>query len=192
MSVQYEPIKPAYILAGGDAVPAQDEVKEKASQTFKRGVPLKLNGGFLDEVTFSAADIIYGVSREEGHNLDADGTAQELSEGTPPNQPSAKKIPVGARIRSGKVGVYLANSNTVFSIMLKDGQTFSDSLVINPGTLYGLTKDGTSGFWFIDTTVTAGNSAVAQIIGVDPESPNTVAAGARVYFQFGQTKRVFQ
>jgi hypothetical protein len=85
----------------------------------------------------------------------------------------------------------MANGLTVFSIALKTGQVFTQALII-AGTLYGLTKDATSHFWYMDTTVTSGNSAVANLIGVDPSSPNTAAGGTRVFFQFAEASRYWQ
>lgn len=190
MAIQYEPIKAAFNYRGGDAFPAMDRFPEKGSQTFKIGVPLHLSSGYLQEVSFSGADIIYGISSEAGNDLSGDGTADEgASQGTPPNQSSAKIIPVGAKFKDGNIGIYLADGQTVFSIMLEDGEVFTQALIINPATLYGITKDSGSGFWFIDQDDTSGNNAVAKIISVDPQSPNTVAKGARVFFQFGAAKR---
>lgn len=190
MAIQYEPIKAVFNYRGGDAFPAMDRFPEKSSQTFKIGVPVRLNGGYLQEIDFSGADIVYGVASEAGNNLTSDGVAEGgATQGTPPNQPSAKIIPVGAKFKDGNIGIYIADGQTVFSIMLENGEVFTQALVINPATLYGITKDGTSGFWFIDQDDTSGNNAVAKIIGVDPQSPNTVAKGARVFFQFGAAKR---
>jgi len=179
----YEPIA-AVRVDSGLGFPQMDRAPEAASKTFKQGVPLVLASGYLQEAAFSGAEIVYGVSSESAHNLSVAGTATDLSEGAPINQPSAKIIPVGAWMRDGNVGFYAANGRTVFSIKLKDTQTFSQALIA-AGTLYGLTKDGTSGFWYLDTTDTSGDNAVARLVGVDPND-NT-----RVYFQFDSTKRYF-
>lgn len=190
MAVSYEPIKAIKTLAGGTAFPAMGKFPEAASKTFKIGVPLTLSGGYLQEAAFSGADIVHGISSEAAHNLASAGTAQDLSEGTPPNQTAAVITPIGAWMRDGNIGEYLADGRTVFSIMLKDGQVFTQSLVAN-ATLYGLTKDNTSGFWYLDNTDTSGNNAVAILLGVDPSSPNTVTLGARVFFMFDESKRYF-
>ena len=179
----YEPIQ-VVRLASGLGFPQMDKAPEAATQSFKLGVPLSLSSGFLAESDFGTAVLIYGFSSEAAHNLAVAGTAQELSEGTPPNQPSAKIIPLGAWMRDGLVGFYAANGLTIFSIKLKDGQTFSQALVAG-GTLYGLTKDGTSGFWYLDSADTSGNNAVARIVGVDPND------STRVHFQIDASKRYF-
>jgi len=143
------------------------------------------------EWTTSGANIIYGVNNEPGHNLTTAATAQNENEGTPQNQPSAVTTAIGAWPRDGLLGVYNADGRTVFSIALKTGQVFAQTLMI-AGTLYGLTKDATSGQWFLDNTVTTGNSAVAELLGVDPSCPNTAAGGSRVFFQVAAAKRYFQ
>jgi hypothetical protein len=176
------------------------------------GVPLQLTaGGFLQEWTTGAPNVIFGVSAEPGHNLVTAGVAQQgLSEYTPPNQPSALIIPVGSHMRDGNLGNYIADGNNVFSIALKIttpsvpgtngvSQVFSNAL-IQPGTFYGLVKDtagfaaqgiGASNFWYLDTTVTNGNNAVALLLGVDSSSPNDGINGARVFFQFKNSQRYF-
>jgi hypothetical protein len=189
MAVAYEPIK-AIKLLGGAGFPAMSRHSQGATLTTPLGVPLTLASGHLVESAFSSADIVYGVSSEPGGNLAVAGTAQNLSEGTPPNMPLAVITPVGAWVRDGLIGYYAADGKTVFSIMLKDGQVFTAAMMAG-GTLYGITKDGTSGFWYLDNTDTSGNNAVARVVGVDPSSPNTVALGARVFFQFDSTKRYF-
>lgn len=187
--VEYEPIKPWN--SGGAGFPRMTRQLEAASKTFKMGVPVKLVSGYLEECDFSGADIIYGFSTEAAHNLASSGVAQELSEGTPPNQTAAVITPVGAWPRDGRCGVYEANGETVFSIALKDGEVFTQALLAS-GTLYGLTKDGTTGHWFLDPTDTSGNNAVAILLGMDPSSPNTVAGGCRVFFKVDPTKRFFE
>ena len=189
-TVSYEPIKAVRVLSQQGALPQMVREAEAATQTFKMGVPLVLSSGNLQECAFSGAEVVYGVSAEAGHNLTTANTAQELSEGTPPNQASAVITPVGAWMRDGKVGVYAANGQTVFSAALKTGQVFTQAMVA-AGTYLGLTKDGTSGFWYVDNTDSSGDNAVVQVIGVDSSCPNTVAGGARVYFIFKAALRFF-
>lgn len=189
--VSYEPIKAVRVMSSQGATIAHRRAPEALTQTFKIGALLTLSSGYLVETSFGGADIIYGVASEAGHNLVASGVAQELSEGTPQNQPSAITTPVGAWMRDGLIGVYEANGQTVFSAALLAGQVFTQALLVNPATLYGLTKDATTGTWYLDPTDTAGNNAVAVLIGNDPSAPNTVAGGARVFFTFAPSKRFF-
>lgn len=158
----YGPIVAVRTLSGV-GFPAMQRTPEAVTQTFKQGVPLVLNAGNLQECAFGGAEIVYGVSAEPGHNLTVAATAEDgYSEGTPPNQ-SGKQIPVGAWTKDGKIGNYLANGQNVFMISLKSGQTFAQSYVLS-STYYGLTKDA-SGFWYLDLTDTAGDNAVAQLVG---------------------------
>ncbi len=189
--VSYEAIKAVRVMSSAAATPALTQAPEAASQTNNYGVPLRLVSGYVQPCTFVAADIVYGVAAEPGHNLSTAGTPQQENEGSPPNQPSAVTTAVGAWMRLGTMGSYNANGQTVFSIALKSGQVFTQALVL-AGVLYGLVKDTASGFWYLDNTVTSGNNAVAELLGYDTASPNTAGGGSRVFFQFAAAKRFFQ
>lgn len=192
--VTYEPFKAVRVASSAAAAPAMERHPEAATQTFKIGVPVMLDGGGnIVEFSSAAPNIVYGVSYEPAHNLTVAGVKQDLSEAAPINQAGGVTTPIGAWIRDGKLGLYQANGLTVFSGVLKLGQIFTQALLI-AGTSYGITKDATTGLWFIDTTVVAGNSAVVTIIGGDasPTAPNDAVQGARVLFFFTQSKRFFQ
>jgi len=190
-AVSLEPIQAVRVSSSQAAFPAMERHSEAASQTFKKGVPLMLDGGGnMVEWTTALANTIYGVNAEPPHNLTVAATAQDLSEGSPQNQPSGITTPVGAWPRDGKIEVYQANGQTVFSISLKSGQTFV-STDIQAGTIYGLDKDATTGFWFMDKTITAGNKAVLVLLGLDSSSPNDGVNGSRVFVQFASTRRYF-
>ncbi len=188
--VSYEPIRFVYGETG-NSMPAIFHVGEKASATFKLGAPLTLTGGngYLLECTFAGADIVYGVAVEPGQNLSSDGVGIEgTTEGTAQNQVNSKVVPFGSRVKDGKAKVLAADAESVFSIALKSGQVFTQAMI---GQNYGITKDATTGFWYLDNTVQAGNSQVATVVGVDPSCANTAADGSRVYFRFVSTKRFF-
>ena len=188
MAVAYEPIKPVKHLRPGTSTPSVIRQKEAATQTFKEGVPVALASGYVQECAFGGSEKVYGISAEAGHNLTAAGTAQETSEATPPNQPSAKTIPHGSWVKDGKIMVFRPSDEQLFSAMLKDGQVFTVALVSE--TRYALIKDGTSGYWYIDNTDSGTNDEhAAQILGVDDQSPNTVAGGARVIFKIASAAR---
>lgn len=190
----YAPIVPYRVQGPGSGVAVMSRMPEGATQTFKQGVPLMLSGGYLVECDFSgAASVVAGFSAEPGHNLAVAGTAEAgVSEGTAPNQASSRIIPVGAWFRDGRTGLYLANDATIFSAFAVNGATdppYAQSLVV-PGTYYGLTKDATSGFWYVDLADTGGNNAVVELLGVDPATPNTVANGVRVFFMIKAAQRL--
>jgi hypothetical protein len=185
MAVSYEPIRLYRVL--GEGFPLVKTPPEAATQTHKEGVPVVLSSGNSQECAFGGAEIVYGVAITTGHNLAVAATAEELSVGTPPNQASAKIVPVGAPIKDGTISVYAADGRNEFSIMLKDGQVYTAAM---RGGTYGLTKDS-GGYWYLDNTDTTGDNAVAVVTGVDSSSPNTAAGGARVTFVFKSTLRAF-
>lgn len=182
----YGPILLAH--ASGDSS-VQKRWPEAATLTAKSGVPLRLSSGNVTECDandpWGAADVVVGISSEAGHNLAVAGTAEQgYSEATPPNQPSAKIIPQGAWIKDGKLGFYPADSKNVFKISLKAGQTYSQALVV-AGTYYTLKKDATTGYWYLDSSDTTGNNAVAEIVG-GVSDDNTM-----VLFRFKAGQRFF-
>lgn len=192
--VTYEPIVAVRVASSQAAVPAMRRAPEAATQTFNKGVPVMIDGsGNIVEWTTGAANIVYGVAAEPPHNLAVAATAQDLSEGHPQNQPSGITTPVGAWPRDGKIEVYEANGQSVFSVALKAGQVFTQALITGGTalTLYRLIKDGGTNFWYLDNTLTGGNAGVAILLGVDPSCPNTAAGGSRVYFQFAAAQRAF-
>lgn len=188
--VSYEPIR-LYKVLGTVGQPVYERYPEDATQTFKMGVPVRFVAGMIQECSFAAADVVVGVTGEPSHNLTTANTGQSTSEGAPQNQPNAVIIPGGAWPKDGKIGAYHADDTNVFSVALKAGQVFVQTLII-PGTLYRLIKDGTTGFWYLDNTLTGGNAGVAQLLGVDPSCPNTAADGSRVFFMFASgTQRYY-
>ena len=133
----------------------------------------------------AAADVVVGVSVEPAHNLGVAGTAEQgYSEGSPVNQPSAKIIPQGAWPKDGKLGFYPADGKNTFKISLKAAQTFAQTLVV-AGTYYTLKKDATTGYWYLDSSDTSGNNAVAEIVG-GVSDDNTM-----VLFRFKAGQRYF-
>lgn len=187
-AVNYEPVNAAYVTPGSTTVPETRRIPEKATQTFKQGVPLVLNGGYVQEAAFGSAELVIGFSQEPGHNLASDGVgaAATVNLGAARNMPSSVIIPVGAWFSDGTCGVYIAGSINVFSIALKAGQVFTQAMV---GATYGLTKDGTTGYWYLDNTDTTGDNAVAEVIAMDSSSPNTTTDGCRVFFRIIPSKR---
>lgn len=175
----YLPIGPAY--STGEGAPDFDRWPEGASQTFKRGAPLKLSSGNLIEADFSAADVIVGFAAEDGANLSVAGTAETLSAGVPINQTAASIIPMGAPLNDGKVGFYKVNARNVFQAHLELGDVFTQALVAS-GTHYTLEKDATTGIWYIDTDETSGNDAICAILKLHDDSKNSATEGARVHF----------
>lgn len=189
--VSYEPIKPWRNISGGSSLPQMMRVPESATQTFKIGTPLMMSSGYAVAYDGGTSPLI-GFAAEPGHNLASSGVAEAgYSEGTAQNQASSKIIPVGAHFKDGKVGVYVVNGITTFAGAVNIGtDVFAQTLVV-PGTYYGITKDTSSGFWYIDLADTSGNNAIIDLLGLDSSSPNTTADGARVFFQIKAAARAF-
>lgn len=180
---------PITLANAGGQVQMLDSVPEGATQTFSKGAVLKLSSGCLvagDTANpWSAADVVYGIAAEAGHNLTTANTAEAgYSSGAPQNQTSAKTIPVGAPMKPATVMIYRADGTNQFMASLKATQTFSQALVI-AGTYYALVYDSTSTFWYVDSTDTSGNNNVVEIIsGVSNDTTKCI-------FRFLSTQRYF-
>ncbi len=182
MSV-YQPVEFVRNANGVGAAPIR-QMPEKSGSTFVPGTPLVLNGGYTEESADQIVGTLVGFAVSTGQNLTASGTAEDgTSEGHPQNQPSAKIIPVGAWMKSGRTTVVAKVASLVdpvFSAHLKLGQVYTDAMI---GTRYELNKDVTTGCWVIDNTDSGTNAEhVCKVIGVDPRSPNSATLGARVLF----------
>lgn len=172
-------------LLSGLGFPSAESMPEAATQTFKVGAPLKLDGsGDVIECTFVGADIILGFSQHDGANLTTADTPKHVSVGSVPNQPNSTKIPVGAPPSDGQVLFNRADGNTVFEGRVLTGQTPTKAL-ISSTTFYGLTKNGTTAIWEVDTTDTAGNNAVVKIVGVSEDDSGIV------FFQVKEASRFY-
>jgi len=91
---------------------------EKASQTFKKGAPLVLNGGYLEEAGTAPSTIRY-FAAENAHNGASDGLYDVIA------------WPIGA--------------DDLWEVSAQDAVAVADN-----GGVYGLVKDATTGFWYLD------------------------------------------
>lgn len=175
----YQPVSIAYSI--GEGAPEMDRWPEAATQTFKRGAPLELVSGYLQEADFGGADVIVGFAMEDAHNLTVAGTGETLSAGVPINQTSASIIPMGAPLSDGNIGFYKVGGRNKFQAHLELGDVFTQALVAS-GTFYTLEKDATTGIWFIDIDETSGNDAIVKIEKLLDPGQNSATTGARVVF----------
>lgn len=112
---------------------------------------------------------IAGVSKEDASNLTTVGVPKTLTYGHVPNQPSAVKIPLGAPLNDGRIGLDTASLDTVFSGQIGPSQSRTGVI---PGNQFGLTKDS-DGHWYVDVTKTptsgsgSSNQAVVEIVDLD-------------------------
>jgi hypothetical protein len=172
---------------------------EEAAQTFLIGTPVSIasgDGGIQawDGTTLNAAQgSITGVSYEAASNLSTtgkgapapfqglSGPGSAITFGSVPNEPSAVNIPHGAPINDGRVGFISGVADNVFSAAFGDTAVATTPAATDVGLTYGLTKETSSGFWYVDKGKTSTSSAV-QVMALDPR--DTPAAGSRVLFTF--------
>ena len=136
LSVHY-PIIPI-ITTSGNTEQTQG-IPEKATQTFKLGVFVQLNAGFVqqwDGSTYSQG--ILGVSLIPASNLASNGLGAPTNFGqiTGPgaiqtygnvvNQPNGLNIALGTPITDGRTLVALANSDTIFEIQVDSSSGTAD------------------------------------------------------------------
>jgi hypothetical protein len=111
----YEPIRPfsAQIYSRGTVA-----IPEKASQTYKIGALLVLNGGYIEEAGTAPATI-WGIAAQAGQNGSTDGAKTAL--------------------------VWRLVAGDQYEVSFEDSYAVADV-----GGNYGLVKDATSGFWYVD------------------------------------------
>jgi len=179
------------VLNASDALPTIQKLPEKAALQIKFGTPVVLSSGYLIErtaISSVATAIIAGISGEAGHNLTADGTAQGgMTYGSVQGQPAAVNIAIGSPFADGTLLTLLAVDESIFRGKTDAAHTVA---VTDIGTLVGLTKDATSGLWFVDTTiVTAATGSCVEI--TELIEPGVV--GGQVAFRFTKAaQQMFQ
>jgi hypothetical protein len=184
-------------------------IVEQAGQTFKLGVPVQLNAGFVrqwDGTTIAAA--IAGFSLIPGSNLATNGAGAPgpftqigppgsiQTYGNVPNQPSASNIAVGAPITDGRTLLESAIGSTIFEATF-DNSTGTNAASYTPllsqiGTQFGLTVDANGQFYVDNGKTTAGTNTVVTLVGINPidmATGTTAIVNARVRFTVLSTAR---
>lgn len=197
----HEPIGSVETTTG--LTPLTNSQPEQAAQTFKMGVPVQLNAGYVrqwDGTTMTAS--IAGFSLIPASNLATNGAGAPgnfgqigppgtiQTYGNVPNQPSAVNIAVGAPITDGRTLFEVAVGNTIFEGTY-DNSTGSNAASYTPtqamiGTQFGLTVDASGQFYVDGGKVTAGTNTVVQMVGINPIDTTATGAAivnARVRFQ---------
>ncbi len=190
------PIKVARVEgSAGEAHPEIRRLPEAATATELRGTPVVVSSGNYQAsaAIVDATPLLAGFAHEPFHNLTTADTAEHLSAGTPINQSAATIIPLGAPLSDGKIGVLIANANTIFEGAF--GTTDSATLPTDSdvGAIYGLTEDTGNNYWYVDKgKTTTGAGAIVTVIGIhEQDIINTLAAGDRVLFKVSQANRLF-
>jgi len=178
------PIAPIQTISGNQA--KMMRIAEAATRTFKQGAVVVVTIGYVNESAAIQLDTtqIAGFATEAAHNQTAAGTpGPGLTYGSVPNQASAKIIAVGSPPEDGCCGVDVACEDTLFV-----GYTNTEAVlaVTDRGAKAGLTKDGTSGFWFVDRNQTVAFGLVVEIV----ELLDAVGtSGGRVIFKVNKANQ---
>lgn len=186
--------------------PFNESIAEKAGQTFKIGVPVQANAGFIQEWDGTTlTNAIAGFSEIPGSNLGSNGKGAPgafsqigppgsiQTYGSVPNQASAVNIAVGAPITDGRTLFESSTGLNIFEATFdnSNGSVAADYTPLQSqiGTQFGLTKDA-NGQWYVDNNkTTAGTNTVVVLVGINPidqvssGTPNTYIVNARVRFQ---------
>lgn len=184
----------------GDALPLLMRLPQAAAQTLNFGTPVSVVAGFVQATgAIAAPTLIAGVSQQPGDNLATAGTApfggSSITYGRVQNQPAAVNIPIGAPPMDGFLGTTLASDTNIFQGVTDGAHVLAATDV---GALYGITKDPTTGNWFVDTTITtAATGAVVEITElIDPVGVGAFGVGTtggRVAFRFTRvSQQLFQ
>jgi len=165
-------------------------LSEKAAQTFLIGTPVAIDPatGFVYEcpaIVSVATAVVAGVSVENASNLTTSGVPKTITlPNAPQNQPSAVIIPGGVPPNDGTVGFVVADDATEFIGVLGGSVTDADGTIAQTdlGALFGLTKDATTNYWYVDKdkTTAAGGWCVVITGFVDPVG----TLHGRVIFRF--------
>jgi hypothetical protein len=157
-------------------------IPEKATQTFKLGVFVQLNAGFVqqwDGATYSLG--IVGVSLIPASNLATNGAGAPAAfgqvtgaiaiqtYGSVINQPNALNIAMGTPVTDGRTLVAVANSDTIFEIQCDASSGAVYTLTqANVGTQYGVTIDA-GGTMYLDIgKTTVGTNTCVQVQRLNP------------------------
>lgn len=179
-------------------------IPEKSGQTFKIGVPVQLNAGYIqqwDGTTLTNA--IAGFNLIPAANLATNGagipgafgqigppgTIQTY--GNVPNQTSAVNIAVGAPITDGRTLLESSVDNNIFEATF-DSSTGTVAANYTPtlamiGTQFGLTVDASGQFYVDNGKTTAGTNTAVVMVGINPIDQTATGGvyivNARVRFQ---------
>lgn len=135
----------------GYSIPRMD-FPEAAAQTFKKGAPLVLTVGYLNECGADPA-LIIGFATRDGQ----DGTA------------------AGDKTQT----VELASPDTVFEGNIGDGSDAAVTAATDRGKAYGIAKRSADGKWYVDNSDTS-NKRVMVLDLADHDATGDIMG--RVYF----------
>lgn len=165
-------------------------ITEGATQTFKAGTPLEMSGGNYiawDGVAPDQDPVILGISLQAGQNFAVAATPVPSNYGSVQNQSSAVNVfGTGPVILAGQPFA-VAGSGNVFAGLFGNAGASQLPATTDIGVYYGLTKDSTTGYWYVDKAKTADADVAVLITGLDPQTSSNLAnitVNTRVLFNF--------
>jgi len=160
------------------------DIPEAATQTFLAGTPVALNSSgnviaWAGSLLTTAVGSIIGICKNPGKNLTTAGTAQQLTQGSVPNQSSAVNIQRPYFDPDGATLLETADPDTIFLGQVGPSQSVTQA---NVGVQYGMTKDSDN-HWYVDTSkTTVGTNTCVIVVKLDPNDQSATPRG--VYFRF--------
>jgi len=128
---------------------------EAASQTFKKGSPIVVSSGYAQE-SADDSEVLFGIADQPGQNGSSNGAK---------NTRIVPALP--SYVFEGLLGSSSATAHTLAAA--------------NIGSVYGFSKDGTNGGWYLDDQETTVGTVRARVVGF--KDPVGTSEG-RVYFVF--------
>lgn len=185
-------ITPAYTLGGFD-IPMLP-YNEANSQTFKVGALLAVSSGKIVEATAGTPTTsIIGVALQAGQNIASAplypsyGLVYPAGAGNPQATSTA-----GVASAVAPLLMVPAYPQVVFEATFASNGSDVAINVTDMWTKYGLTKDSTSGYWYVDKNKTT-TSASCTIIGIKNPQDITfgTTTGARVFITINVSETVW-
>jgi hypothetical protein len=203
-------IQPMLDLGGAISFPTKYLIEE-AGQTFLLGTPVQVNGTDGGIQAWDGTTVTLGIAgfaQQPAQNLGTTGAGAPvgyspiLGPGSvvgnypPPgdsNQPLATINPPMTPISDGFNYFYIAAPTTVFigtwgtSVATPGPLATTNQLV---GKAFGLTKDASSGFWYVDNNKT-GAAAAVLIVQLYPLDPVGTVGGHVLFTVLPATAQIF-
>ena len=188
-----QPLSWSSQLGGFDAV--ELAYNDANSATYKIGAVLTPNGtaGQLIEATAaSPTTAIMGIALQPGSNLAAAIAYPNYGQVYPAGSALAGSSTAGTANAVTPLLCAVAAPNQVFEGTFITGATDTAITSAVVFTKFGLTKDATSGYWYVDGSKTTTNGSVT-VIGIKNVQDITLGTttGVRVFFVFNITETVF-
>lgn len=179
---------------GGAFGPPLLAYNEANTQSFKVGAVLAISSGTIVEATAASPTTgIAGIACQPGQNLASAPSYPAYGDVYPAGLSTTRATSLAGTAEAvTPLLMVAALQGVVFEGTFANGGNDQAINVTDVWTKYGLTKDATSGFWYVDKAKTAGSGSVT-IIGVKNPQDLTfgTTVGARVYFVFNLAETIY-